>query len=77
MFAWCFFPTLGTIPERRTLDMLSESPDSSDQDKEPFVEVDPSGRFGRYSDLLGAGAVKKVYRAFDQWEGTDVAWNQV
>ncbi|CAL5336306.1 unnamed protein product [Camellia sinensis] len=57
--------------------MPSKSPDSSDQDKEPFVEVDPSGRFGRYSDLLGTGAVKKVYRAFDQREGRDVAWNQV
>ncbi|XAR68171.1 Non-specific serine/threonine protein kinase [Bertholletia excelsa] len=57
--------------------MPSEVHDSSDQDKEPFVEVDPSGRFGRYSDLLGVGAVKKVYRAFDQREGTDVAWNQV
>ncbi|KAJ0601011.1 putative protein kinase WNK-NRBP family [Helianthus annuus] len=53
------------------------SPDPSDQDREPFVEVDPSGRFGRYSDLLGAGAVKKVYRGFDQAEGRDVAWNQV
>uniref|UniRef100_A0A5B6YJ34 non-specific serine/threonine protein kinase n=1 Tax=Davidia involucrata TaxID=16924 RepID=A0A5B6YJ34_DAVIN len=57
--------------------MPSASPDSHDQDKEPFVEVDPSGWFGRYSDLLGSGAVKKVYRAFDQEEGRDVAWNQV
>ncbi|GFP83289.1 probable serine/threonine-protein kinase wnk11 [Phtheirospermum japonicum] len=57
----------------------SNSPNdpSDDQDTEPFIEVDPSGRFGRYSDLLGSGAVKKVYRAFDLWEGTDVAWNQV
>ncbi|KAL4589033.1 hypothetical protein LXL04_001935 [Taraxacum kok-saghyz] len=47
------------------------------QDREQFVEVDPSGRLGRYSDLLGAGAVKKVYRGFDQEEGRDVAWNQV
>ncbi|MFS7984899.1 putative protein kinase WNK-NRBP family [Helianthus anomalus] len=38
------------------------SSETSDQDREPFVEVDPSGRFGRYSDLLGVGAVKKVYR---------------
>lgn len=72
-----FFPIPGTFLEDTNIDMLSESPDSSDQDKEPFVEVDPAGRFGRYSELLGAGAVKKVYRAFDQWEGTDVAWNQV
>lgn len=48
-----------------------------DQEKEPFVEVDPKGRFGRYDELLGSGAVKKVYRAFDQEEGRDVAWNQV
>ncbi|KAL7584071.1 probable serine/threonine-protein kinase WNK11 [Lactuca sativa] len=51
--------------------------DPSDQDTEEFIEIDPSGRFGRYSDLLGAGAVKKVYRGFDQKEGKDVAWNQV
>ncbi|KAF8409692.1 hypothetical protein HHK36_005771 [Tetracentron sinense] len=57
--------------------MPCASTDSSDRDAEPFVEVDPTGRYGRYSDLLGAGAVKKVYRAFDQEEGIEVAWNQV
>ncbi|KAK6269141.1 hypothetical protein QUC31_013301 [Theobroma cacao] len=50
---------------------------SSDKDVEPFVEVDPTGRFGRYPDLLGAGATKQVYRAFDQEEGREVAWNQI
>ncbi|KAL3503585.1 hypothetical protein ACH5RR_038034 [Cinchona calisaya] len=39
---------------------------------EPFVEVDPSGRYGRYNELLGSGSVKKVYRAFDQEEGIEV-----
>ncbi|GKV38691.1 hypothetical protein SLEP1_g46576 [Rubroshorea leprosula] len=53
------------------------SADKSDKDSEPFVEVDPSGRYGRYRELLGSGAVKKVYRAFDQEEGIEVAWNQV
>lgn len=54
------------------------SMESSDQDdKEPFVELDPTGRYGRYNELLGSGAVKKVYRAFDQEEGIEVAWNQV
>ncbi|XP_057792945.1 probable serine/threonine-protein kinase WNK11 [Salvia miltiorrhiza] len=48
-----------------------------EEEREEFVEVDPSGRFGRYDELLGCGAVKKVYRAFDQREGRDVAWNQV
>ena len=46
-------------------------------DFELFEEVDPTGRYGRYSDKLGVGAVKKVYRAFDQQEGIEVAWNQV
>ncbi|XP_072972522.1 probable serine/threonine-protein kinase WNK11 [Typha angustifolia] len=50
---------------------------AADKDAEPFVEVDPTGRYGRYGDLLGAGAVKKVYRGFDQEEGIEVAWNQV
>ncbi|CAH9083652.1 unnamed protein product [Cuscuta europaea] len=44
---------------------------------EQFAEVDPTGRYGRYSELLGCGAVKKVYRAFDHEEGIEVAWNQV
>ncbi|KAK9152434.1 hypothetical protein Syun_010743 [Stephania yunnanensis] len=53
------------------------NPDPLDKDAEPFVEVDPTSRYGRYKELLGAGAVKKVYRAFDQEEGIEVAWNQV
>lgn len=51
--------------------------DPSVKDAEPFVEVDPTGRYGRYKDMLGFGAVKKVYRAFDKEEGKEVAWNQV
>lgn len=51
--------------------------DPGHRDKEPFVELDPTGRYGRYNELLGSGAVKKVYRAFDQEEGIEVAWNQV
>uniref|UniRef100_A0A5B7BN97 non-specific serine/threonine protein kinase n=1 Tax=Davidia involucrata TaxID=16924 RepID=A0A5B7BN97_DAVIN len=55
----------------------SDDSDPADRDSEPFLEVDPSGRYGRYNELLGSGAVKKVYRAFDQEEGIEVAWNQV
>ncbi|KAJ0014230.1 hypothetical protein Pint_20555 [Pistacia integerrima] len=47
-------------------------PDSSE-----FVEVDPTGRYGRYNEVLGKGASKIVYRAFDEYEGIEVAWNQV
>ncbi|GAB2279828.1 Probable serine/threonine-protein kinase wnk11 [Dionaea muscipula] len=57
--------------------MRSTELEPPDEDTEPFVEVDPTGRYGRYKDLLGSGAVKKVYRAFDQEEGIEVAWNQV
>ncbi|KAG8365132.1 hypothetical protein BUALT_Bualt18G0072600 [Buddleja alternifolia] len=57
--------------------MLSMGSEAENRDREPFVEVDPTGRYGRYGELLGSGAVKKVYRAFDQEEGIEVAWNQV
>ncbi|XP_077211168.1 putative serine/threonine-protein kinase WNK11 isoform X2 [Tasmannia lanceolata] len=59
------------------LKMPSPSTDPMDKDGEPFEEVDPTGRYGRYGDLLGCGAMKKVYRGFDQEEGIEVAWNQV
>uniref|UniRef100_A0A6P3ZC30 non-specific serine/threonine protein kinase n=1 Tax=Ziziphus jujuba TaxID=326968 RepID=A0A6P3ZC30_ZIZJJ len=42
-----------------------------------FVEVDPTGRYGRYNEILGKGASKIVYKAFDEYEGIEVAWNQV
>ncbi|CAM8986121.1 unnamed protein product [Rhodiola kirilowii] len=42
-----------------------------------FVEVDPTGRYGRYNLLLGKGASKTVYRGFDEYDGIEVAWNQV
>jgi WNK lysine deficient protein kinase len=57
--------------------MPAKSVTASDREAELFVKVDPTGRFGRYNDLLGCGSVKKVYRAFDQEEGIEVAWNQV
>ncbi|XP_057804257.1 probable serine/threonine-protein kinase WNK3 isoform X2 [Salvia miltiorrhiza] len=58
-------------------DSASEAdPDEGDTEPE-FVEVDPSGRYGRYREVLGKGAFKKVYKAFDELEGIEVAWNQV
>ncbi|TKY61408.1 Serine/threonine-protein kinase WNK1 [Spatholobus suberectus] len=42
-----------------------------------FVELDPTGRYGRYNEILGKGASKTVYRAFDEYQGIEVAWNQV
>ncbi|CAJ2670968.1 unnamed protein product [Trifolium pratense] len=42
-----------------------------------YVETDPTGRYGRFKDILGKGAMKTVYRAFDEFLGIEVAWNQV
>ncbi|KAF5197985.1 Serine/threonine-protein kinase WNK1 [Thalictrum thalictroides] len=49
----------------------------NESDCSEFVEVDPTGRYGRYNEILGKGASKIVYRAFDEFEGIEVAWNQV
>ncbi|XWS47873.1 hypothetical protein CRYUN_Cryun13aG0023000 [Craigia yunnanensis] len=56
-------------------DTTSEK-EQDDSDAE-FVEIDPTGRYGRYKEVLGRGAFKKVYRAFDELEGIEVAWNQI
>ncbi|CAL9054840.1 probable serine/threonine-protein kinase WNK2 [Musa acuminata AAA Group] len=54
----------------------SPEPEPDDPDT-VFVEMDPSGRYGRYREVLGKGAFKTVYKAFDELEGIEVAWNQV
>jgi hypothetical protein len=39
----------------------AEPPDKDGDDASEFVEVDPTGRYGRYDDVLGKGAFKTVY----------------
>ncbi|XP_019052901.1 PREDICTED: serine/threonine-protein kinase WNK8-like [Nelumbo nucifera] len=42
-----------------------------------YVEKDPSGRYVRYDEVLGRGAFKTVYKAFDETDGVEVAWCQM
>ncbi|KAJ7534160.1 hypothetical protein O6H91_13G082400 [Diphasiastrum complanatum] len=51
--------------------------DDEDETDMEYVEVDPTQRYGRYNEVLGQGACKTVYRAFDKLHGIEVAWNQV
>ncbi|KAE8678569.1 putative serine/threonine-protein kinase WNK1 [Hibiscus syriacus] len=53
-------------------DIFQHEPDCSE-----FIEVDPTGRYGRYNEILGKGASNMVYKAFDEYQGIEVAWNQV
>ncbi|GLJ56098.1 hypothetical protein SUGI_1204290 [Cryptomeria japonica] len=64
------------MPEGK-VDGDGSSSSAEPPDDNEFVEVDPTGRYGRYTDMLGKGAFKTVYRAFDEVEGIEVAWNQV
>ncbi|KAL9690417.1 hypothetical protein QQ045_010815 [Rhodiola kirilowii] len=41
-----------------------------------YEERDPTGRYIRYNEVLGRGAFKTVYKAFDELDGIEVAWNQ-
>ncbi|KAL0373841.1 UNVERIFIED_CONTAM: putative serine/threonine-protein kinase WNK4 [Sesamum radiatum] len=42
-----------------------------------YVEKCPRGQYVRYNEVLGKGAFKTVYKAFDQVDGIEVAWNRV
>ncbi|CAJ1965282.1 unnamed protein product [Sphenostylis stenocarpa] len=41
------------------------------------LEKDPSSRYARYDEVLGKGAFKTVYKAFDEVDGIEVAWNRI
>ncbi|GMI86675.1 ARABIDOPSIS THALIANA WITH NO K 6, with no lysine (K) kinase 6 [Hibiscus trionum] len=42
-----------------------------------ILEIDPTSRYIRYNEMLGKGAFKTVYKAFDEANGIEVAWSQV
>ncbi|KAK7358854.1 hypothetical protein VNO77_00794 [Canavalia gladiata] len=41
------------------------------------LEIDPTCRYIKYKEVIGKGAFKTVYRAFDEVNGIEVAWSQV
>ncbi|XP_066334634.1 probable serine/threonine-protein kinase WNK6 isoform X2 [Miscanthus floridulus] len=53
----------------------AEPPDEVD---DPDVdEVDPTGRYFRYKEVMGSGAFKTVNKGFDVVEVIEVAWAKV
>ncbi|VFQ80132.1 unnamed protein product [Cuscuta campestris] len=51
--------------------------DEGDDGYGSYVEYDPTGRYARLDEMLGRGAMKKVYKAIDMVVGMEVAWSQI
>ena len=64
---------LGSQNDADTIDNIIKSPKAESD----IVERSPGGRYLRFSEKLGSGAYKNVYRAYDTNEGIEVAWNAV
>jgi WNK lysine deficient protein kinase len=62
-----------SVDEASRLQDLLSSPEGNNQ----IVERSPGERYLRFSEKLGSGASKDVYRAYDTEEGIEVAWNVV
>ncbi|KAL5555699.1 hypothetical protein UlMin_037935 [Ulmus minor] len=57
--------------------MSSEGTGQAEPPDPEVLEIDPTCRYIRYKEVLGKGAFKTVYRAFDEVKGIEVAWNQI
>ena len=64
------------IHEHNCNDIVVVDDDSKNSNEEEFVEYDPSGTYGRYTKVLGKGAMKTIYRAYHLVDCKEVAWNK-
>eukprot|EP00878_Enallax_costatus_P002563 GHUV01002745.1.p1 GENE.GHUV01002745.1~~GHUV01002745.1.p1 ORF type:complete len:420 (+),score=112.99 GHUV01002745.1:443-1702(+) len=46
-------------------------------DEDEVAEKDPEGRYYRYTEIVGRGRFKQIYKAFDTQIGIDVAWSKI
>ncbi|WIA17815.1 hypothetical protein OEZ85_009324 [Tetradesmus obliquus] len=53
----------------------NDAPHTGDEDE--VAEVDPEGRYYRYTEVVGRGRFKQIYKAFDTQIGIDVAWSKI
>lgn len=60
----------------KTKGLFGAAAETPNSDAE-YVEKDAKGRYVRYNEILGRGAFKTVYKAFDVIDGIEVAWNRV
>ncbi len=67
----------GAMPTPTDVAIDIDSILNSPRPKDEIVEKSPGGRYLRFSEKLGSGAYKDVYRAYDTSEGIEVAWNVV
>ncbi|XP_076956067.1 putative serine/threonine-protein kinase WNK10 [Bidens hawaiensis] len=58
-------------------EVASELGSSVPLDDPDVVETCPNNHYVRYDELLGRGAFKTVYKAFDEIKGIEVAWNKI
>ncbi len=65
----------GAVMAVTTFTPEEEAGNGEGRDGEPLI--DASGRYERSSELLGRGASKAVYKAFDLEEGVERAWNEL
>ncbi|KZV21911.1 No lysine kinase 6 [Dorcoceras hygrometricum] len=68
-------PSIGNCSE--TLSGNSVNCGGYDQADVDYSETCPRARYVRYNEVLGKGAFKTVYKAFDRMDGIECAWNRM